>query len=137
MPAHHPESNKRHGVSLVSAINSPKPGAGLHPLAKEDPLTQLPLQAFISSPAFVRCLPFALFMVVLALRGALEERIDTRWLYSMQAGCAALALAILARHYQELRWRSRDPLVCKGFAPRASSGASQRRCRSLRPTDSL
>lgn len=48
-------------------------------------------------------------MVVLALRGALEERIDTRWLYSMQAGCAALALAILARHYQELRWRSRDP----------------------------
>ncbi len=62
----------------------------------------------VSWPAFVRCLPFALFMTVLAMRGALEGRIDTRWLYSAQAGGAALALAVLARHYHELRRNAHD-----------------------------
>lgn len=45
-------------------------------------------------------------MMVLAMRGALEGRIDTRWLYAMQAGYAAFALVVLGRHYHELRWKS-------------------------------
>lgn len=72
-------------------------------------MTQLRLQTVMSWPAFVRCLPFALFMMVLAMRGALEGRIDTRWLYLLQAGCAALALSILARHYHELRRNTHNP----------------------------
>jgi CAAX prenyl protease-like protein len=54
-------------------------------------------------PAFVRCLPFALFIAALALRGALGGHVDTRSLYALQAGAAALALLVLWRHYGELR----------------------------------
>jgi CAAX prenyl protease-like protein len=54
-------------------------------------------------PAFVRCLPFAIFMVVLAVRGAVDGYVDTRWLYAVQAGAAALALGLLWPHYQELQ----------------------------------
>ena len=62
---------------------------------------QLPL------PALVRCLPFVIFIAALALRGALDGRtlaaFDTRWLYALQAGASALALALLWRQYGELR----------------------------------
>ncbi len=55
------------------------------------------------SPAFVRCLPFVVFVVALAARGAADGHTDTRWLYPLQAGASALALAFLWRHYSELR----------------------------------
>jgi uncharacterized protein len=55
------------------------------------------------SPAFVRCLPFVVFIVALAMRGAADGHIDTRWLYLLQAGASALALAFLWHHYSELR----------------------------------
>jgi CAAX prenyl protease-like protein len=42
-------------------------------------------------------------MVVLALRGALSDHLDTRWLYVIQAGGAALVLALLWPRYVELR----------------------------------
>lgn len=58
-------------------------------------------------PSLVRCLPFVVFMAALALRGALDGGPaggwDTRWLYALQAGAGALALALLWRHYGELR----------------------------------
>jgi len=53
--------------------------------------------------AFVRCLPFTVFIIVLAVRGAIDGYVDTRWLYGVQAGAAALALGFLWPHYQELR----------------------------------
>jgi len=55
------------------------------------------------SPVFARCLPFAVFIVALAARGAIDGHADTRWLYPLQAGAGALALAFLWRHYSELR----------------------------------
>ncbi|MEO6361772.1 MAG: CAAX prenyl protease-related protein [Caldimonas sp.] len=67
------------------------------------------LQTVVSWPAFVRCLPFAVFMLILAMRGALEGLVDTRWLYALQAGGAALALALLAPHYRELSRDLHDP----------------------------
>lgn len=65
-----------------------------------------------SAAALWRLWPFAAFMLVLALRGALPEgsngALDSRWLYGLQAGVAALLLALGWRHYQELHaaaWR--------------------------------
>jgi len=56
-----------------------------------------------------RCLPFAIFMGLLALRGlvgnALEgtASLNLPWLYAVQAGCAAIALLALRGQYGELR----------------------------------
>jgi uncharacterized protein len=55
------------------------------------------------SPAFIRSLPFAVFIAALALRGAVDGHADTRWLYLLQAGASALALIALWRHFGELR----------------------------------
>lgn len=74
----------------------------------------------IQPPAFVRCLPFAVFIAALALRGALDGHVDTRWLYAVQAGATALVLLRLWRHYGELRADrraavlSRDTLLAAG-----------------------
>jgi uncharacterized protein len=59
---------------------------------------------FAITPAVARCLPFAAFMVLLALRSLFEGHtvLDTRWLYAVQAGVAALGLAWLWRRYGEL-----------------------------------
>jgi CAAX prenyl protease-like protein len=59
-----------------------------------------------TSPIFVRALPFALYIALLALEGALPDLapgFDVRWLYPVKAGLVALALAVLWRHYGELR----------------------------------
>ncbi len=59
-----------------------------------------------TSPIFVRALPFALYIALLALEGALPglaPDFDVRWLYPVKAGLVALALAVLWRHYDELR----------------------------------
>jgi uncharacterized protein len=51
-------------------------------------------------------LPFAAFMAVLVLRGALPDAggglVDGRWLYALQAGAAALLLAWGWRRFEEL-----------------------------------
>ncbi len=60
-----------------------------------------PAFAALASPAAARCLPFALFIAALALRSLLEGDADTRWLYGVQAGVAALALAWFWRRYAE------------------------------------
>lgn len=73
-------------------------------------------QTIVSWPVFVRCLPFVVFMMVLAMRGALEGHVDTRWLYPVQAGAAALILAVLARHYQELRQKGHHAARAHGWA---------------------
>jgi hypothetical protein len=60
------------------------------------------------SPIFVRSLPFGLYIAVLALEGllpGLAPGIDVRWLYPVKAGLVALALAVLWRHYTELKSR--------------------------------
>jgi CAAX prenyl protease-like protein len=59
------------------------------------------------SPAALRCLPFGAFIAGLVLRGLLEDHtaIDTRWLYALQAGVAAVALMWLWRRFGELRAR--------------------------------
>ena len=60
------------------------------------------------SPIVVRVLPFALYMVVLALEGVLSDYVpdfDVRWLYPVKAALVAVALAVLWRYYDELkRW---------------------------------
>lgn len=58
------------------------------------------------SPIFVRSLPFGLYIVLLAVEGLLPDwapAFDVRWLYPLKAGLVALALAVLWRHYAELR----------------------------------
>lgn len=58
------------------------------------------------SPIFVRSLPFGLYITVLVLEGLLPDwapAFDLRWLYPVKAGLVALALAVLWRHYTELR----------------------------------
>ncbi|MEO3689931.1 CAAX prenyl protease-related protein [Roseateles paludis] len=61
------------------------------------------------SPAAVaRCLPFVLFMAMLALRGYLPEsvasslQLDTRWLYALQALPTLALLWLWRREYGEL-----------------------------------
>jgi CAAX prenyl protease-like protein len=58
------------------------------------------------SPIIVRVLPFALYIALLAIEGVLPDLapgFDVRWLYPAKAGLVALALAVLWRHYSELR----------------------------------
>ena len=60
----------------------------------------------LTSPIFVRSLPFGLYIALLALEGLLPDwapGFDVRWLYPVKAGLVALALAVLWRHYSELR----------------------------------
>lgn len=58
------------------------------------------------SPVFVRSLPFGLYIALLVLEGLLPDRVsglDVRWLYPLKAGLVALVLAVLWRHYTELK----------------------------------
>lgn len=58
------------------------------------------------SPIFVRSLPFGLYIALLVLEGLLPHwapGFDVRWLYPAKAGLVALALAVLWRHYSELK----------------------------------
>jgi CAAX prenyl protease-like protein len=58
------------------------------------------------SPIFVRSLPFGLYIALLVLEGLLPDwapGFDVRWLYPVKAGLVALALAVLWRHYAELK----------------------------------
>jgi CAAX prenyl protease-like protein len=60
------------------------------------------------SPALARILPFGLYIVFLAVGPWVAPLLpDARWLYPVQVGCVALALALLAPHFTELRgtWR--------------------------------
>jgi hypothetical protein len=55
---------------------------------------------------FVRSLPFGLYLAVLVLEGLLPgwaPGFDVRWLYPVKTGLVALALAVLWRHYLELK----------------------------------
>lgn len=59
-----------------------------------------------TSPILVRVLPFGLYIALLALEGLLPNwapGFDVRWLYPVKAGMVALALAVLWRHYAEIR----------------------------------
>jgi CAAX prenyl protease-like protein len=62
-------------------------------------------------PGFIRTLPFALFILLLAVElgwGTLQPLlpvladVDERWLYAVKSGVVALALVWLWRHYDEL-----------------------------------
>lgn len=58
------------------------------------------------SPLFVRSLPFGLYIAILIMESLLPDQVpgfDLRWLYPMKAGLVALALALLWRHYTELK----------------------------------
>ncbi|MDP1864092.1 MAG: CAAX prenyl protease-related protein [Thiobacillus sp.] len=58
------------------------------------------------SPILVRSLPFGLYIALLVLEGLLPDwapGLDVRWLYPLKAGLVALALAVLWRHYTELK----------------------------------
>lgn len=58
------------------------------------------------SPIFVRSLPFGLYIALLVVEGLLPDwapGFDVRWLYPVKAGLVALALAVLWRHYAELK----------------------------------
>jgi CAAX prenyl protease-like protein len=56
----------------------------------------------------VRALPFGAFIVLLAVRGAVADwrapdaKLDTRWLYALQAGVAGLLLLAWRTRYTEL-----------------------------------
>jgi hypothetical protein len=63
-------------------------------------------------PGFIRTLPFALFILLLAVELGWDslqsmipglEQLDKRWIYAIKSGVAALALLWLWRHYTELK----------------------------------
>lgn len=59
-----------------------------------------------ATPILVRSVPFGLYIVLLAAEGLLPAWLpgfDVRWLYPVKAGLVALALAVLWRHYSELK----------------------------------
>lgn len=58
----------------------------------------------LSPAALARCIPFVVFMVLLALRGYLPDTLglDTRWIYGGQALIVAGLLAYYWRSYGEL-----------------------------------
>jgi hypothetical protein len=60
----------------------------------------------LSRAAWAHVIPFALFMALLALRGAAPVDgswgFDTRWLYALQTLAVGAALFVLWRHYGEL-----------------------------------
>jgi uncharacterized protein len=60
----------------------------------------------LSRAAWVRIAPFALFMALLALRGAAPPDgswgIDPRWIYGLSVGAVAALLALFWREYGEL-----------------------------------
>ncbi|MCW5624179.1 MAG: CAAX prenyl protease-related protein [Burkholderiales bacterium] len=60
--------------------------------------------SFLTHPAVPRVVPFALYMVFLALKGSVPDSVDVRWLYPLQVGLVALALAVFWRRYTE--WES-------------------------------
>jgi len=65
------------------------------------------------SPIFARSLPFALYILFLALEGGVSNwapDFDVRWLYPGKTGLVAAALLILWRHYTELK-SERLPLL--------------------------
>jgi CAAX prenyl protease-like protein len=58
------------------------------------------------SPIFVRSLPFGLYIALLVLENLLPDWVpdfDVRWLYPLKAVLVAVALAVLWRHYGELK----------------------------------
>ncbi len=64
----------------------------------------MPTSPALSPAALARCLPFAAFMALLALRGHLPAGwgLDARWLYAVQAFATAALLAWFWRGYGEL-----------------------------------
>jgi uncharacterized protein len=63
-------------------------------------------------PGIVRIIPFALYLLLLALEGALPwlrdilpplADWDWRWLYPVKAGLVAMVLLVFWRHYRELK----------------------------------
>jgi uncharacterized protein len=64
------------------------------------------MDKFLTPAALARCLPFALFMVLLAIRGELSAQedgsIDPRWLYGVSVLVVSGALFWFARRYEEL-----------------------------------
>lgn len=77
------------------------------------PFSQAP-PSWWTSPAVVRCLPFGIFIGILAVRGLAQTvGLDASPLYALQAGVAGLVLAALvaAGRYQELRAAPRSPVA--------------------------
>jgi len=63
------------------------------------------------SPALARILPFAVYIAFLVLESTLprdSSSFDIRWLYPVKVTCVAIALALLWRHYSELREPARS-----------------------------
>ncbi len=64
------------------------------------------MDRFISPAALARCVPFVLFMALLALRGAVptdgSSPIDPRWIYGLTVLVVSGALAWYWRQYREL-----------------------------------
>ena len=70
----------------------------------------------LTSPLFVRSLPFGLYILFLAIEGALPgfaPDVDVRWLYPVKVGLVALALGVLWRYYTELQtwWLSAGQML--------------------------
>lgn len=76
------------------------------------------MEKFISPAGLARCVPFFLFMALLALRGALpadgSSPVDPRWIYGLCVLVVSGALAYYWRRYQELvraHWLSLKELL--------------------------
>jgi len=58
------------------------------------------------SPAAVRIVPFVVYIAFLVIESGLPSvgiDFNVRWLYGAKVGCVAIALALLWKHYLELR----------------------------------
>lgn len=65
------------------------------------------MPAWLSHPATARIVPFAIYIVFLALSGAVGDAaaFDVRWLYPVRVTLVTVALVFFWRNYDELRGR--------------------------------
>ncbi len=69
------------------------------------------MPSWLSHPATPRIIPFAIYIALLALSGAVADTapFDVRWLYPVRVVLVALALAFFWKQYDELRGRFSMP----------------------------
>ena len=69
------------------------------------------MPSWLSHPATARIVPFAIYIVFLALSGAVGDSVafDVRWLYPVRVILVTVALVFFWRHYDELRGRFSMP----------------------------
>lgn len=114
--------NEHNDSRTAPPVRGPRPGQGAGRQSGAQPAVHSSTAALVtpllSRAAWVRILPFGVFIFFIVLGDMLEragiERAALRWLYPVQAGSVALLLAAFWRHYHELHMPLPKPAVLLG-----------------------